>query len=122
MPDMALFIYNQASVGAGQRATIPFQPGADEVFVVTGFQVLPESNLLIIAIRDSSGNQYISDQSGQGVPADFFNGTRFTAGAFNRFDPPIEVGPLGILYFDVQNTAASTALVRILLLGIRRKA
>lgn len=121
MADFPLLIHQQATLGAGQRATLSFQPGADEVFVVTDWQFISTGAFLLLAVRDSSGNQYVSDQAGTGISSGFFDASKPGATAFLKLDPPIEVGPLGVLFIDVQDASSASNTVRVLLRGIRRK-
>lgn len=121
MADFSLWIYNEATAGAGQRITISFQPGADEVFVVTHWGFESTGAFRILDIRDSSGNHYLSDQSGKGIPSGLFAPTEFPTVEFARFEPPIEIGPLGILYVDVQDASGAPNTIGIFLKGIRRK-
>lgn len=120
MAESQLWLYSQITLGANGRGTITLQAGEGDAFVLRNVQYRSTGAFRILRVRTSGGREYLSDQSGSGIPSSFFDDTVYFVTENERLEPPIMINPAEILYIDIQDTSGSSNTVSVLLSGVRQ--
>lgn len=119
MPERSVYLHDSVALGALGSGTVTFGPTGAVEHIIHSWTFESTGTFRLRDIRDTAGNHYVADETGQGITSAIFLPTEFTITDLMRFVPAIALGAGMQIHFDLVDISGAANTVAILLKATR---